>query len=209
MLSKWITAKKDELIGLRVSKEFKAFLKKKADDKGVSLTELIENNLFDSYKSDKELIADLIARRKKERPEYWEALNKSPIVREFEEHLATLFTELVNPLKKTDYKYQPVVLLVWFRHFLEETIKHFGSIPEEHKRVAAHHFIAIGEALIEAFPMIKAKDNEIQMEIIKEKIELAEKACYQITAMAFAKDSFTRIKTELEKVQAELLKELK
>lgn len=201
--------KKEDLVSVRISSEFKDFLKDKADKKGVSLSTLIEQNLHDTYQSDKELIKGLINRRKKERPDYWEELDKSPIVREFEEHLATLFTEFVNPISKIDYKYQPVVLLIWLQHFLEETVKHFKAVPEEHKRVAARHFIAIGKALVDAFPMIKAKDNETQMEIIKEKIELAETACYQITAMAFAKDSFTKIKTELEKVQAELLKELK
>lgn len=41
------------------------------------------------------------------------------------------------------------------------------------------------------------------------KMDLAEKACYHFTALAFAKDSYTKIKTELEKVRKELLKELK
>lgn len=201
--------KKEDLVSVRISSEFKDFLKDKADKKGVSLSTLIEQNLYESYQSDKELIKGLIDRRKKERPAYWKELDRSPIIREFEEHLATLFTEFVNPLKKTDYKYQPVVLLVWLRHFVGETIKHFGSIPEEHKRLAASYFIAIGETIVEAFPIIKAKDNEIQMEIIKEKIKLAEEACYQITAMVFAKDSYNKIKVELEKVQVELLKGLK
>ena len=41
------------------------------------------------------------------------------------------------------------------------------------------------------------------------KKDLAEKACYHFTALAFAKDSYIKIKTELEKVRDELIKELK
>ncbi|MDN3512525.1 MAG: hypothetical protein NG784_14650 [Candidatus Jettenia sp.] len=41
------------------------------------------------------------------------------------------------------------------------------------------------------------------------KKDLAEKACYNFTALAFAKDSYIKIKTELEKVRNELIKELK
>jgi len=49
----------------------------------------------------------------------------------------------------------------------------------------------------------------MQEHIINIKEVLTEKACYHFTALAFAKDSYIKIKTELEKVRDELIKELK
>src|SRR3972149_9113250 len=105
-------AKKEDLIIMRVDGEFKTFLKKKAKEKGVSLSKLIEEKLYDTYKTDKEQILDLIARRKQERPKLWAELDKSPIVREFEDYIPSLFTEFVNPLSK-DPRYPPAILIGW------------------------------------------------------------------------------------------------
>ncbi len=44
--------KKEELITVRINKEFKSFLKKKAKERGVSLSKLLFENLHDSYHSD-------------------------------------------------------------------------------------------------------------------------------------------------------------
>jgi hypothetical protein len=208
MLNKWKKSKKGDLIGLRISREFKEFLKEKADKLGVSLSELIENNLYDTYKSDEDIIKRLIKRRKSERPAYWEELDKSPITREFEEHIATLFTKFVNPIAKRDYKYQPVVLIGLIDHLLSETIKHFNSIPEEHKRMAAYSFLKIGKTLTEALPLLRANDKETEKEIIIIKKEIAEKLIYHLSALVFAKDSYNKIKAELDKIQAELIKGL-
>lgn len=205
MLNKWKKSKKEDLIGLRISKEFKEFLKEKADKLGISLSELIENDLYDTYKSDGEIIKELIQRRKRERPAYWEELDKSPISREFEEHIAALFTEFVNPIAKRDYKYQPVVLIGMIDHLLSETIKHFNSIPEEHKKMAAYSFLKIGKTLTDSLQLLKAKDKETEREIIETKKEIAEKLIYHLSALAFAKDSYKKIKDELDKIQAELI----
>jgi len=93
-------ARKEDVIIMRISGEFKTFLKKKAKEKGVSLSKLIEERLYDTYKADKEQILNLIAKRKQERPKLWAELDKSPIVREFEDYIPSLFTEFVNPLSK-------------------------------------------------------------------------------------------------------------
>ena len=112
---------KEDIIIMRISKESKAFLKKKAKEKGVSLSKLIEERLDDTYKTDKEQMLSLITRKKQDRPALWAELEKSPIVREFEVFITTLFTEYINPMSK-DVKYQPVVLLGWIQHILKETI---------------------------------------------------------------------------------------
>ena len=57
---------KEEFIGIRINKEFKAFLKKKAKEKGVSLSQLLFENLYDTYKSDKDQILGLISKKKEE-----------------------------------------------------------------------------------------------------------------------------------------------
>lgn len=201
-------AKKEDLIIMRVDGEFKTFLKKKAKEKGVSLSKLIEERLYDTYKTDKEQILDLIAKRKQERPKLWAELDKSPIVREFEDYIPSLFTEFVNPLSK-DPKYQPAILIGWIRHILTQTIKHFDSIDEEYKREAADRFVGIGQILIEAMSHIKSQDKKTQEEIINLKAEFAERAIYHFTALAFAKESYSKSKSEIEKVRNELIQELK
>ena len=203
-------AKKEEFVGIRISKEFRTFLEKKAKDKGISLSRLIDESLLDSFKEDKEFILNTINKRKQERPVFWKELEKSPIIREFENYIASLYTEFLNPLNKVKTDYQPVILLGWIDHILSATIKHFDSIPEEYKRLAAGKFIELlGKALIEGFAYIKADDKETQGHIIDMKKDMAEKACYHFTALAFAKDSYIKIKTELENVRDELIKELK
>ena len=66
-----------------------------------------------------------------------------------------------------------------------------------------------GNTLIDGLGYVKAKDKEVQECIIDMKKELAEKASYHFTALAFEKESYNTIKTELEKVRDELIKELK
>lgn len=200
--------KKEEIIIMRIGKEYKAFLQKKAKEKGVSLSKLIEERLHDTFKSDKEQILDLINKKKQERPIYWKTLEESPIVRGFENYIASLFTEFVNPISKDPF-YQQVVLLGWINHLIDATIKHFDSLSEENKKLAAGYVIMAGKTLIDGLAYMKANDKETQEHIINIKEELAEKACYHFTALAFAKDSYIKIKTELEKVRDELIKELK
>ena len=203
-------SKKDEFVGIRISKEFKFFLEKRAKKKGMSLSRLIDESLIDSFKEDKEFIQNIFSKRKQERPVFWKELDKSPIIREFEDFIAILYTEFLNPLNKTQTDLQPVLLLNWISHILSATIKHYDSISEEYEDQAAGKFIeSFGRDLIEGLAYIKSKDKETQGKIIDMKMDLAEKACYHFTALAFAKDSYIKIKTELEKVRKELLNELK
>ncbi len=71
-------AKKEEFVGIRISKELKTFLEKKAKKNGISLSRLIDESLLDSFKEDKEFILNNINKRKQERPVYWKELDKSP-----------------------------------------------------------------------------------------------------------------------------------
>lgn len=203
-------AKKEEFVGIRISKELRTFLEKKAKEKGISLSKLIDEHLIDSFKEDKEFILSTINKRKQEKPVFWKELDKSPIIREFEDYIASLYSEFLNPLNKSATDYHPVVLLGLIDDILSATIKHFDSIPEEYKRSAAGDFIELfGKSLIDGLAYIKSNDKETQGHIIDMKRDLAEKACYHFTALAFAKDSYIKIKTELEKVRDELIKELK
>ncbi len=198
-------AKKTEFIGVRVSKELRASLEKKAEEEGMSLSKFVEQGLHDTYRSDKDIILNLIAKRKQERPEYWKELEKSPIVREFEDYIGTLFTEFVNPGCK-DPKQQPVILLYWIEHILRSTIKHFDSVPEAQKVEAARHFItSVGEALVDGLTHIKSKNKKTQKELIEIEKDFVEKACFHFTSLTLAKESYNNIVAELKKVQAELM----
>lgn len=200
--------KKEDFIGFRISRELKTSLEKKAKAKGVSLSRLIEENLNDTYKSDKEHITALIAQKEQERPVYWEELYKSPIAKEFRDYVGTIFTEFSNPISRNP-QHQPVILLLWINHILQATIKHFDTVPDEYKREAADKFLAIGETLVNGLSNIKAVDSETEEHIINLKKAFVEKACHHFTSLAFAKDSYKTIRAELEKVSNELLNELK
>ncbi|GAX62377.1 post-segregation antitoxin CcdA [Candidatus Scalindua japonica] len=201
-------SKKEDIIVMRIGKEHKAFLQKKAKEMGVSLSKLIEESLHDTFKSDKEQILDFINKRKEERPTYWKTLDESPIARGFENYIVSLFTEFVNPISRNPWS-QPVVLLGWIKQLLEVTIKYFDSIPEENKKMAADYIIMAGKTLIDGFTYVESEDKETQEHIIDMKKELAEKASYHFTALAFEKESYNTIKRELEKVREKLVKELK
>lgn len=201
-------SKKEDIIIMRIGKEQKAFLQKKAKKMGVSLSRLIEESLHDTFKSDKEQILDLINKRKQERSTYWKTLDESPITRGFENYIASLFTEFVNPISRDPW-YQPVVLMGWIDNLLRTTTKHFDSITEENKKLAADYIIAAGKTLIDGLAYVESKDKETQEYILDLKREFAEKASYHFTALAFQKESYNTIKRELEKVRDKLVKELK
>jgi hypothetical protein len=200
--------KKEDIIIMRIGKEHKAFLQKKAKEKGVSLSRLVEESLHDSFKSDKEQILDLIHKRKLERATYWKTLDESPIVRGFENYIASLFTEFVNPISRNPWS-QPVVLIGWITHLLEATIKHFNSITEENKELAADYILMAGNTLIDGLAYVESEDKEVQEHIINMKRKFAEKASYNFTALAFEKESYNTIKRKLVKVRDKLIKELK
>ena len=64
-------AKKEEFIGIRISKELRTFLENKAKKEGISLSKLIDEQLIDSFKEDKEFILSTINKRKQEKPVFW------------------------------------------------------------------------------------------------------------------------------------------
>lgn len=197
-------AKKEEFIGIRVTKELRASLEKKAKEKGMSLSRFIQEGLDDTYHSDKERILGLINKKKQERPEYWKELDKSPITREFEDFIGTMFTEFVNPVSR-DPKHQPVILIYWIEHLLNSVIKHFDSVPEAHKVEAAHFFIdSIGGTLIEGLKHIKSKNNKTQSKLIDLESNFVEKVCFHFTSRALAKESYEAMKKEIEKVHTDI-----
>jgi hypothetical protein len=201
-------SKKEDIIIMRIGKEHKAFLQKKAKERGVSLSKLVEESLHDTFKRDKEQILGLINKRKQERPTYWKILDESPVARGFENYIASLFTEFVNPISRNPWS-QPVVLLAWIDHLLQATIKHFDSISEENKKLAADYIIMAGNTFIDGLAYVESEDKETQEYILDLKREFAEKASYHLTALAFEKESYNTIKRELDKVHDELIKELK
>lgn len=204
----WSKVKKEELIGIRVSKEFKAHLQKKAKEKGVSLTDVIEERLYDTFDSDKERIEFLISERKKERPEFWKEIDKSPVNREVEKHLVELYTEYMNPIGQ-NINHLPLQLITFLCMALNGTIKHFDSLKDDYKYNVARRYLDICNSVIDAFPHFKSKDIEEQKQIIQEMRDVAEKICYAMSAMAFNKEAYNTIKGKLEEIQKELLKDLK
>jgi gas vesicle protein len=204
----WSKVKKEELIGIRVSKEFKAHLQKKAKEKGVSLTEVIEERLYDTFDSDKERIQFLISERKKQKPEFWKCIDQSPINREVEKHLVELYTEYMNPIGQ-NIDHLPLQLITFICLALNGTLKHFDSLKDDYKYNVARRYFDICSKIIDSFPNLKSNNKEEQEQIIHDMRDMAEKICYTMSAMAFNKDAYNTIKKKLDELQTELLKDLK
>ena len=203
-------SRKDETIIMRVSKEFKTFLKKRAKEKGTSVTGLLEE-FYDPYNDDKKKIQEMIKERKNQQPELWKELDKSPIARNIEEYMISLYCEYLDPIGGIAHKIElhPAQLIQFVKMPLEETIRHFDTISEEEKHKAANHYIKLCKRIIDYIPSFKAKETEDQKYIIEELVDTADKLCYQLSAMAFDKDAYNTIKEQLHKVQNKLICELK
>jgi len=199
---------KDEFIGIRVSKEFKKYLQRESKRKGLSLSEYIEHHTEDNFKETKKHIQNLIERAKEDRPEFWEEAEKTQITKEFERLVGEIVSDMLHPMNDTKPYYHPVFMLSFLGRILKSTIVNLDSINDEYKREAASEFLYTGELLAENLNKIKSGDKEEQKWIISEIKNIIESFAFYFTSMAFAKDSFVKIKDELDKTEKSLLKDI-
>lgn len=199
---------KEEFIGIRIDKEFKSILQKKAKKKGISLSELLTLHLGDLYQSDKEQIQSLIKMKKEERPLFWEEYDQSTIATVMQEQIVKLYVDYFNPTS-TNTEFQPYASITVIASFMRSIMKHFESVPDECKCAALCSIMCIGEAFIDCLAYIKSKDPEMQKSIIDGKAKIFEQIAYHFTAMALDKNSYMEFKRKIEEIQSALIYELK
>jgi hypothetical protein len=198
---------KDEFIGIRVSKEFKKFLQRESKRKGMSLSEYIEYYAKDEFLNIKKHIQNLIERAKEDRPEFWEEAEKVQFTKDFENTIPIIMTDLLHPLNNNPY-YHPILVLNSLTLLFSSTIMHFDTLHENYRRPAYQKILYMGEILAKNLNKIQSKNKEEQEEIISELKGLIESFVFSFTSMAFAKDSFVKIKEELDKTEKVLLKDI-
>lgn len=198
---------KDEFIGIRVSREFKKFLQRESKKKGMSLSEYIEYHSKDEFMNTKKHIQNLIERAKEDRPEFWEEAEKVQFTKDFENTMPIIMTDLLHPLNNNPY-YHPILVLNSLVFLFNSTLHHFDTIHEDYRRSAAMKIFQMGELFAKNINKIKSKNKDEQAEIISELKGILESFAFNFTSMAFAKDSFLKIKDELDKTEKMLLKDI-
>jgi predicted HicB family RNase H-like nuclease len=198
---------KDEFIGIRVSKEFKRLLQREAKRKGMSLSEYLETTSTDKFEDTKKHIQELIARAKEDRPAFWQEAEKSQILREYETLMPNILSDLLNPLGH-DPHHHALLMMNFIPLATRSCVVNLDSVHDDYKGQAASKLIMTSKIVAENLNKLHGKDKEEQINIIKEIKQLIESFAFSFTSLAFAKDSFVKIKEELDKTEKVLLEDV-
>ena len=133
--------RKDEFIGIRVSKEFKKFLQREAKRKGMSLSEYIEFHTDDNFKLTRKHFESLLERAKEDLPTFWSEADKSQITKEFEKIIPLLVSDFLNPMNRANPQLHPAFMLMYVHLILKNTIVHIDTIEDEYKRQAIGDYL--------------------------------------------------------------------
>lgn len=199
---------KDEFIGIRVSKEFKKFIQRESKRKGMSLSEYIENHSEDNFKNTTKHIQNLVERAKEDRPDFWKEAEKAQITKEFEQFVPHIVSDMLHPIGNNP-KMHPVILLNSIPYIFQRAIVNLDSVDDEVKFMAVSKFLSAGRELAENLNKLKSNNKSEQADIIVEIKKIIETFVFYFTSMAFAKDSFVKIKDELDKAEKILLNDIK
>jgi hypothetical protein len=198
---------KDTTIGIRVSKEYKAYIQKEAKRRGMSLTEFIQSHTEDEFRETKRNIQSLIERAKEQRQAYWSEAEKAQITKEFEKFVPEIVSDFIHPLGH-DPHFHPINMLLSISGILKDTIMNLDSLEEENKKYAFIRFLDMGKIIADNLNKFKSDDKEVQKVIVSQLKQLIEAFVFYFTSMVFAKDSFVKIKDELDKTEKILINEI-
>ena len=199
---------KDEFIGLRVTKEFKKFIQREAKRKGVSLSEYIEEHTDDNFKLTRKHFETLLERAKEDLPSFWIEAEKYQITKEFEKFIPLLVSDFLNPVNRTRPRFHPAAMLLSIPQIMKNTIVHLDTIDDEYKSQAVGHFLSAAQIIAENLNKLKTPDDEREKNIVSDLKNVIETFAFYFTSMAFEKDSFVKIKAELDKVENILHKDI-
>jgi hypothetical protein len=199
---------KEEFIGIRVSREFKKFIQGEAKRKGMSLSEYIESHTDDNFKLTRKHTEDLLERAKEDLPAFWSEAEKSQVTKEFEKMIPLMISDFLNPMNCTNPALHPAFMLMYIPLLVKNTIVHIDSIEDEHKWQAMNEYLSAGKIIAENLNKLKVKDKEEQKSIISTIKDMIETFAFSFTSIAFEKDSFLKIKEQLDKVEKTLHKDI-
>ncbi len=174
----------------------------------MSLSEYIEEHTDDNFKLTRKHFETLLERAKEDLPSFWIEAEKSQIIKEFERFIPLLVSDFLNPLNRANPHLHPSLMLLSIPSILKNTIVHLDTIDEPYKRQAVGHFLSAAEILAENLNKLKTTDKEDQKHIVSDLKNVIETFTFYFTSMAFAKDSFVKIKEELDKTEKILLQDI-
>ena len=173
----------------------------------MSLSEYIEYHTDDNFKLTKKHFEDLLERAKEDLPTFWSEAEESQITKNFEGLIPSLIADFLNPINRTNPKLHPAFILMYVHLILRGTIVHIDTVDDEYKMQAVEQFLTAAKVLAENLNKLKTSDKEEQKHIISELKNIIESFAFYFTSMAFSKESFVKIKEELDKTEKILLSE--
>lgn len=201
-----MTRKKDDFIGIRISKELKQKFQKEAKKQGLTLSEYFESCVKGQFLESKYAVQSMIAEAKEKRPEYWEKTQKTPLTRDLEHLIPILVSDFVIP-PSANPDGMPVHISYLIGHLVKSVLNNIDTV--KYKGEVCSNAVRIGKYIADNVGRLKAGDRTEQERIIKDLKEVIETFVFNFTSMAFAKDSFLTIKAELEKTEKILLEGIK
>jgi hypothetical protein len=204
----YMSRRKDDFIGIRISKELKQEFQKEAKKQGVTLSEYFESCVKGQFWESKFAVQSMIAEAQEKNPEFWKKAKKMGLVRELEHQIPMFVSDFVMPQSK-----QPDAIplhmgyLIW--DLVRALVNNIDGVPDFYKGATSSQILEIGKSIADNVSKLKSKEKEEQKKIIEDLKEIIETFVFGFTSMAFAKDSFLKINAELEKTKTILLNELK
>lgn len=197
---------KDEFIGIRVSKELKDRLKKEAKEKGLTLARYLETYVKGDFLESKYITESLISDSKEKRPEYWDEARKSGLIKDLEWYIPVLVSDFVSP--KGHVSGLPLHMSYLIGDLYKAVVNNMDSVDEFHKGDVSLYALRVGRMLADNLNKLKSQEREFQKKIIREIKAIAETFIFYLASMAFEKDSFFKLKKELDRIEKSLIDEI-
>jgi hypothetical protein len=198
--------RKDDFIGIRISKELKERFQKEAKKQGLTLSEYFESCVKGQFLESKYAVQSMIAEAQEKNPEFWKKAKKAALVRDLEHLIPILVSDFVMP--QGDPNGIPLHMTYLIQDLVISVLNSVDSVTNLYRGATCSYALGIGKSIADNVSKLKSKDKEEQKRIIEELKEVIETFVFGFTSMAFAKDSFLTIKAELEKTEKILLEDI-
>jgi hypothetical protein len=200
--------KKDALIGIRISKSLKERFQREARKQGLSLSEYFTSFIEGQFWESKYAVESMITEAQEKDPKYWEKARKAALIRELEYQLPMVVSDFVSP-SATDPNGLPLHMTYLIEDLVRAVFNNIDTVSPDYRGAVSGYALEMGKLIADNMGKFKAEDNEGQKRIIKDLRELIESFAFNFTSMAFAKESFQKIQSELEKTERILLQNIK
>ena len=200
--------KKDDFIGIRISKDLKERFQKEAKKQGLTLSEYFESCVRGQFGESKYAVQSMIEEAHEKKPDYWEKARKAALIREIEYLLPIFVSDFVMP-QGADPHGVVLLMIHSIKDFMRAVVNNIDTVSPMYQGAVSQDALEMGRMVADNIGKFKAEDSDDQKTLIKNLKELIESFVFNFTSMAFAKESFLKIQSELEKTEKILLQNIK